>query len=76
MAVITSPNLSSIKIKYFCGTDLNGDAITKYKSYSSIDFNRTNATLEKIVEFANDVAALQQHEKQEVKLYDSVSLAE
>ena len=32
MAVISTPNASSIKIKYDQGTDLNGDRIIKTKT--------------------------------------------
>ena len=42
MAVVSTPNASSIKVKFDHGTDLNGDRVIKTKTYSSIKSGATN----------------------------------
>lgn len=73
MAVISTPNASSIKIKYDQGTDLNGDRIIKTKTYSSI---KSAASNEDIMAVVNAIVALQDHTLSAVNRIDSYSLSE
>ena len=73
MAVISTPNVSSIKIKYDQGTDLNGDRIIKTKTYSSI---KSKASNEDIMAVVNAIVALQDHTLSAVNRIDNYSLSE
>lgn len=73
MAVISTPNVSSIKIKYDQGTDLNGDRIIKTKTYSSI---KSAASNEDIMAVVNAIVALQDHTLSAVNRIDNFSLSE
>lgn len=73
MAVISTPNVSSIKIKYDQGTDLNGDRIIKTKTYSSI---KSAASNEDIMAVVNAIVALQDHTLSAVNRIDNYSLSE
>lgn len=73
MAVISTPNVSSIKIKYDQGTDLNGDRIIKTKSYSSV---KSAASNEDIMAVVNAIVALQDHTLSAVNRIDNYSLSE
>ena len=73
MAVISTPNASTIKITYDQGTDLNGDRIIKTKSYSSV---KSAASNEDIMAVVNAIVALQDHTLSAVNRLDSYSLSE
>lgn len=73
MAVISSPNASSIKIKLDQGTDLNGDRIIKTKTYSSV---KSAASNEDIMAVVNAIVGLQDHTLSAVNRIDSYSLSE
>lgn len=73
MAVISTPNVSSIKIKYDQGTDLNGDRIIKTKTYSSVKHDASN---EDIMAVVNAIVALQDHTLSAVNRIDNFSLSE
>lgn len=73
MAVISTPNASSIKIKLDQGTDLNGDRIIKTKTYSSV---KSAASNEDIMAIVNSIVGLQDHTLSAVNRIDSYSLSE
>ena len=73
MAVVSTPNASSIKVKFDHGTDLNGDRIIKTKTYSSI---KSSATNDNIMAIVNSLAGLQQHTLSGTNRVDNSSLSE
>lgn len=73
MAVISTPNASSIKIKFDKGTDLNGDRIIKTKTYSSV---KSAASNEDIMAVVNAIVGLQDHTLSAVNRVDNYSLSE
>ena len=73
MAVSTTPNASSIKVKFDQGTDLNGDRIIKTKTFSSI---KSAASNEDIMAVVNALVGLQQHTLSAVNRIDYSSLSE
>lgn len=73
MAVISTPNASSIKIKFDQGTDLNGDRVIKTKTYSSI---KSGASNDNIMAVVNAIVGLQQHTLNGINRVDNSSLSE
>ena len=73
MAIISTANASSVKVKFDHGTDLNGDRIIKTKTYSSL---KSNASNENIVAVVNALAGLQQHTLNATNRVDNTSLSE
>ena len=73
MTVVSTPNASSIKVKFDHGTDLNGDRIIKTKTYSSI---KSSATNDNIMAVVNSLAGLQQHTLSGTNRVDNSSLSE
>ena len=73
MAVVYTPNASSIKVKFDHGTDLNGDRVIKTKTYSSI---KSSATNDNIMAIVNSLAGLQQHTLSGTNRVDNSSLSE
>lgn len=73
MAVISTPNASSVKIKFDQGTDLNGDRIIKTKTYSNI---KSGASNDDIMAVVNAISGLQQHTLSGVNRVDNSSLSE
>ena len=73
MAIISTANASSVKVKFDHGTDLNGDRIIKTKTYSSL---KSNASNENIVAVVNALASLQQHTLSATNRVDNTSLSE
>ena len=73
MAVVSTPNASSIKVKFDHGTDLNGDRVIKTKTYSSI---KSSATNDNIMAIVNSLAGLQQHTLSGTNRVDNSSLSE
>lgn len=73
MAVVSTPNASSIKVKFDHGTDLNGDRIVKTKTFSSI---KSGASNDDIMAVVNALAAMQQHTLTGTNRVDNSSLSE
>ncbi|MCC3863178.1 DUF1659 domain-containing protein [Terrisporobacter petrolearius] len=73
MAVVSTPNASSIKVKFDHGTDLNGDRIVKTKTFSSI---KSGASNEDIMAVVNALAAMQKHTLAGTNRVDNSSLSE
>lgn len=73
MAVISVKNPSTLKIKLNHGSDHNGKAIIKSKSYSSI---KPDATIEDLYEVAKSIVSLQDHDLYDVVKIDNESLSE
>lgn len=73
MAVISTPNASSVKVKFDHGTDLNGDRIIKTRTYSSI---KSAASNEDIMAVVNAIVGLQKHTLSAVNRIDNSSLSE
>ena len=73
MAVVSTPNASSIKVKFDHGTDLNGDRVVKTKTFSSIKSGSSN---ENIMAVVNTIAGLQQHTLSGTNRVDNSSLSE
>lgn len=73
MAVVSTPNFSSIKVKFDHGTDLNGDRVIKTKTYSSIKSGATNDNVMSVVIALSD---LQQHTLCGTNRVDNSSLSE
>lgn len=73
MAVISSPNASSIKVKFDHGTNLDGDRIIATKTYSSV---KSTASNEDIMAVVNSIVGLQKHTLSAVTRIDSFSLSE
>ena len=73
MAVISTPNASTIKVKFDHGLDINGDRVVKTKSFNSIKYQATN---EDIMEVINAISDLQQHSVIATNRVDNSSLSE
>ncbi|MCC3867902.1 DUF1659 domain-containing protein [Terrisporobacter mayombei] len=73
MAVVSTPNASSVKVKFDHGTDLNGDRIVKTKTFSSI---KSGASNENIMAVVNVIASMQQHTLSGTNRVDNSSLSE
>ncbi|MPM61395.1 hypothetical protein SDC9_108253 [bioreactor metagenome] len=73
MAVVSTPNASSVKVKFDHGTDLNGDRIVKTKTFSSI---KSGASNDDIMAVVNALAAMQQHTLTGTNRVDNSSLSE
>ena len=73
MAIISTSNASSVKVKFDHGTDLNGDRIIKTKTYSSI---KSSASNENIMAVVNALVGLQQHYLSGLNRVDNISLSE
>ncbi|MCC3868227.1 DUF1659 domain-containing protein [Terrisporobacter mayombei] len=73
MAVVSTPNASSVKVKFDHGTDLNGDRIVKTKTFSSI---KSGASNDNIMAVVNAIAAMQQHTLSGTNRVDNSSLSE
>ncbi|KHS57789.1 MULTISPECIES: DUF1659 domain-containing protein [Terrisporobacter] len=73
MAVVSTPNASSIKVKFDHGTDLNGDRVIKTKTYSSI---KSGASNDNIMSVVLALAGLQEHTLAGTNRLDNSSLSE
>ena len=73
MAVVSTPNASSIKVKFDHGTDLNGDRVIKTKTYSSI---KSGASNDNIMSVVLALAGLQEHILAGTNRLDNSSLSE
>lgn len=73
MAVVSTPNASSIKVKFDHGTDLNGDRVIKTKTYASI---KSGALNDDIMSVVLALAGLQEHTLSGTNRVDNSSLSE
>ena len=73
MAVISTPNASSVKIKFDHGVDLNGDRIIKTKTLNQIKPDSSNDNIMSVV---NALSSLQQHTLSSTNRVDNTSLSE
>ena len=73
MAVVSTPNASSIKVKFDHGTDLNGDRVIKTKTYASI---KSGASNDNIMSVVLALAGLQEHTLAGTNRLDNSSLSE
>lgn len=73
MAIITTNNLSSLKIKLGCGMDNDGNAIVKSKTFSNLKHNADN---QEIINVTNALCDLQQHALMEVLKQDNTLISE
>lgn len=73
MAVISTPNASSVKVKFDHGTDINGDRVIKTKTFSSI---KSTASNDDIMAVVNAIVSLQQHTLSATNRVDNSSLSE
>lgn len=73
MAVVSTPNASSIKVKFDHGTDLNGDRVIKTKTYASI---KSSASNDNIMSVVLALAGLQEHTLSSTNRVDNSSLSE
>lgn len=73
MAVISTPNASSVKVKWDHGTDLNGDRVIKSRTYGSIKFDADN---DKVMATVLILDSLQEHVLSGTTRIDSHSLSE
>ena len=73
MAVISTPNATSVKVKFDHGLDINGDRIIKTKTFSSIKSTSSNDDIMAVV---NAIVNLQQHTLSATNRVDNSSLSE
>lgn len=73
MAVISTPNASSVKIKFDWGADVNGGRIVKTKTLNAIKSTSTN---EDIMAVVNAIAGLQKHTLYSTNRIDNSSISE
>lgn len=73
MAVISTPNATSVKIKFDYGADVNGDRIIKTKTLSNI---KSVASNDDIMAVVNAIVNLQKHTLSATNRVDNSSLSE
>ena len=73
MAVVSTPNASSVKVKFDQGANVDGDRIIKTKTFSSIESSASN---EDIMAVVNALVGLQKHTLSGVNRVDNTSLSE
>ena len=73
MAVISTPNASSVKIKFDWGVDVNQDRIVKTKTLNAIKSTSTN---EDIMAVVNAIVGLQKHTLVATNRIDNSSISE
>lgn len=73
MAVLATKNLSSLKIYFDKGLDTNSKRVIATKTFSFVD---AEATHQAIMDVANALAQLQQHNLYNVVRIDNTSLSE
>ena len=72
MAVITTKNPSSLKMRFDCGKNDNGKVIVKSKSFSNVAPDATN---DKVYEVAEIIASLQDHDLIEALKIDNCTIS-
>ena len=73
MAVISTPNATSAKIKLDHGADVNGDRIIKTKTLTNI---KSTASNDDIMAVVNAIVDLQKHTLSATNRVDNSSLSE
>lgn len=73
MAVISTQNASSVKVKFDKGVNVNGDRVINTKTFSYI---KSSASNEDIMAVVNAIADLQKHTLSSVNRIDNTSLSE
>lgn len=73
MAVISTPNATSVKIKFDWGVDVNQNRIVKTKTLNSIKSTSTN---EDIMAVVNAIVGLQKHTLYSTNRIDNSSISE
>ena len=73
MAVISTQNASSVKVKFDKGVNVNGDRVINTKTFSYI---KSSASNEDIMAVVNSIVGLQKHTLSAVTRIDSFSLSE
>ncbi|WP_455542918.1 DUF1659 domain-containing protein [Intestinibacter sp.] len=73
MAVIVTKNLSSLKLYLDKGLDSNSKKITGTKTFGFIDSAASN---QNVLDVANAIADLQQHEVYDIVRLDNITLSE
>lgn len=73
MAVLATKNLSSLKIYFDKGLDINSKRVIATKTFGFVD---SEATDQAIMDVANALAQLQQHDLYNVVRIDNTSLSE
>jgi len=73
MGVVSTPNASSLKMRFDCGKDNNGKLIIKNRTYAKV---RPEATHEKVHQVAAAIASLQGHTLLEVAKIDNTTISQ
>jgi len=73
MGVVSTPNASSLKMRFECGKDYNNKLIIKSRTYSKV---RPEATDEKVHQVAGAIASLQQYTLIEVAKIDNTTISQ
>ena len=71
-SVIEAKNPSSLRVKFDCGLNDNGNTIVKSKTYSNL---KHNAAALDVLNVADALASLQQHTVLEIAKIDNTTLA-
>jgi hypothetical protein len=72
MAVISSKNPSGLKLKYYCGKNDEGNAITKSKTYSNL---KPNADEEDVYEVGVKIASLSEYTLSDLMKIDTTVIS-
>lgn len=73
MAILVTPNASSLKIKFDCGLDENGDNMMKTRTYNSL---KSSASNEDVLAVANSLVGLQKNTLEAITKVDNTTLSE
>ena len=73
MAVIATPNASSMKIKFDCGINEDGDVVMRTNTYSSL---KSSASNDDVMAVANALVSLQKYDLEAVTKVDNTTLSE
>ena len=73
MAVVVTSNLSSLKLTLDKGNDVDGKAILTTKTYNYVN---SEATDQAVLDTANAIGELQQHDVTTITRIDNSSLSE
>lgn len=73
MSVISTPNATSVKIKFDCGVNVNQERIVKTKTLNAI---KSTANNEDIMAVVNAIVGLQKHTLTATNRIDNLSLSE
>ena len=73
MAVIATPNASSMKIKFDCGINEDGDVVMRTNTYSPL---KASASNDDVMAVANALVSLQKYDLEAVTKVDNTTLSE